>query len=235
MSRTPRRTNSRSRATAKVVAGASLGGVWFIVEVGEFLLETADALRLLLLRGEGPKERRIVVGRDHPTLATPVAPPVAADREPQQGTHDRHEHDDENPGELGKGAHARAVDDDDVDDREHVEHERDDAEHEQATHQAILGGRIPPILGAYTGRVRPWLAYTLLRLGLFAVLFATLMLLGVEWWLSALFAAVIGLCIAYIFFGRLRDQVAREVAQRRARPATDVDATAEDDELPEER
>lgn len=77
--------------------------------------------------------------------------------------------------------------------------------------------------------MRPWLAYTLLRLGLFAVLFAVLMLLGVEWWLSAVFAAVIGLCIAYIFFGRLRDQVARELAERRARPTADADATAEDE------
>ena len=83
--------------------------------------------------------------------------------------------------------------------------------------------------GAYTVRVKPWLAYTLLRLGLFAAVFAVLMLLGVEWWLSAIFAAVIGLLVAYIFFGRLRGQVAQELAQRRTRPPLDVDADVEDE------
>jgi tetrahydromethanopterin S-methyltransferase subunit C len=76
--------------------------------------------------------------------------------------------------------------------------------------------------------VKPWLAYSLLRVGVFAVAFAALMLANVPWWLSAIIAAVIGLCVGYIFFGRLRNAVAVDIADRRARPAGDADSTAED-------
>lgn len=72
------------------------------------------------------------------------------------------------------------------------------------------------------------MAYSLLRVGLFAAAFAVLMLLGIEWWLSAILAAVIGLCVSYIFFGRLRERVALDIAQRRDVPARDVDAEVED-------
>ena len=76
--------------------------------------------------------------------------------------------------------------------------------------------------------MKPWVTYSLLRLGLFAAVFALLMLLNVEWWLSAILAAVIGLCVSYIFFGRLRDAVALDIARRREAPAPDADATVED-------
>jgi len=76
--------------------------------------------------------------------------------------------------------------------------------------------------------VKPWLAYSLLRLGVFAVVFALLMVANVPWWLSAIIAAVIGLCVGYIFFGKLRDAVALDIAARRARPAGDADTAAED-------
>ena len=76
--------------------------------------------------------------------------------------------------------------------------------------------------------MKPWVAYSLLRLGVFAVVFALLMLANVPWWLSAVIAAVIGLCVGYIFFGRLRDAVALDIAARRARPAGDADTAAED-------
>jgi len=76
--------------------------------------------------------------------------------------------------------------------------------------------------------VKPWVAYSLLRLGVFAVVFALLMIANVPWWLSAIIAAVIGLCVGYIFFGKLRDAVALDIAARRARPAGDADSAAED-------
>ena len=76
--------------------------------------------------------------------------------------------------------------------------------------------------------MKPWLAYSLLRLGVFAVAFAVLMLANVPWWLSAIIAAIIGLCVGYIFFGKLRDAVALDIAERRARPAGDADTAAED-------
>ena len=76
--------------------------------------------------------------------------------------------------------------------------------------------------------MKPWVAYSLLRVGVFVVAFAVLMLANVPWWLSAVIAAVIGLCVGYIFFGRLRDRVALDIAERRTRPAGDADSAAED-------
>ena len=54
------------------------------------------------------------------------------------------------------------------------------------------------------------------------------MAVGIEWWLSAIVAALIGLCIAYIFFGKLRDAVALDIVRRRAAPAGDNDTRTED-------
>ncbi len=76
--------------------------------------------------------------------------------------------------------------------------------------------------------MKPWLAYTLVRLGIFAVALAVLLIVGVWPWLAAIVAAVIGFCVAYIFFGRLRTAMALELAERRNRPTKDVDADAED-------
>jgi len=70
--------------------------------------------------------------------------------------------------------------------------------------------------------------YSLARIGVFAVAFAALMIAEVPWYWSAIIAALIGLLIGYIFFGRLRDAVARDIAGRRAAPAVDRDAAAED-------
>ncbi len=76
--------------------------------------------------------------------------------------------------------------------------------------------------------MKPWLAYTLVRLGIFAVALAVLLIVGVWPWLAAIVAAVIGFCVAYIFFGRLRTAMGLELAERRTRPAKDVDADVED-------
>lgn len=70
--------------------------------------------------------------------------------------------------------------------------------------------------------------YSLVRVGVFAAAFTILFVLGIEWWLAAIIAAVIGLCVAYIFFGKLRDAVALDIADRRSRPPVDADAEAED-------
>lgn len=76
--------------------------------------------------------------------------------------------------------------------------------------------------------MKPWIAYSLVRVGVFAVVFAALLVANVTWWLAAVIAAVVGLCVAYIFFGKLRDAVALDIAERRARPAGDADSAAED-------
>lgn len=83
---------------------------------------------------------------------------------------------------------------------------------------------------AYTGYVKPWVLYSLVRVGIFAIALAVLLVVGVDWWLAAILAAVIGLCIAYIFFGKLRDAVALDFANRRGRASTDSDAQVEDAE-----
>ena len=76
--------------------------------------------------------------------------------------------------------------------------------------------------------MKAWVAYSLVRLGVFALVFAGLMLANVPWWLAAIIAAIVGLCVGYIFFGRLRNAVALDIAERRARPAGDADSAAED-------
>jgi len=76
--------------------------------------------------------------------------------------------------------------------------------------------------------MRPWIAYTLLRVGLFAAFFAVLSLLGLEWWLAAIVAAALGFCVAYIFFRRLRERVAVDLAAARA-SSDRPDEVVEDD------
>ena len=71
--------------------------------------------------------------------------------------------------------------------------------------------------------------YSLVRIVVFALAFGVLFAVGVIWWLAAILAAVISLCVAYIFFRGMRDAMTADLAQRRARPvAADADASAED-------
>ena len=76
-----------------------------------------------------------------------------------------------------------------------------------------------------------WLTYTLLRVALFVVPFAVLMLFNITWWISAILAAIIGLSSSYIFLARLRNRMSTaiyeaRVTQKAATPG--VDETAED-------
>ena len=67
-----------------------------------------------------------------------------------------------------------------------------------------------------------------MRVGVFALALAMLLLVGIVWWLAAIIAAIIGLCVAYIFFGKLRAAVANDIVERRARPPGDTDSAVED-------
>lgn len=68
----------------------------------------------------------------------------------------------------------------------------------------------------------------LIRLGLFAAVFALLYLLRPDlWWAWAAVAAIISLCIGYIFFGKLRERMAADLAARRGNPPS-ADELAED-------
>lgn len=93
--------------------------------------------------------------------------------------------------------------------------------------------------------MRPWIVYSLLRLGIFAALFALLAVflrlplqsMGIagfaHYMIAALAAALISLAISYIFFAKLRAAVATDIAERRARAARGEvdDDTAEEDAL----
>jgi hypothetical protein len=74
--------------------------------------------------------------------------------------------------------------------------------------------------------------YSVVRVGMFLGLFVLLLVLGVDWWIAAIAAAVIALCISYIFLGKLRGRVAEELHERRqagaAQPADHSDEGIED-------
>jgi hypothetical protein len=70
--------------------------------------------------------------------------------------------------------------------------------------------------------------YSVIRVGVFAVALALLLLLPIPWWVAAVAAAIIGLCVSYIFFGELRGRVAADLVARRGAPAADADADVED-------
>ena len=71
--------------------------------------------------------------------------------------------------------------------------------------------------------------YSLIRLGVFVATFTILMITDqFAWWAAAILAAIVSFCVAYVFFGKLRDAVARDLEARRARPETDLDGETED-------
>ena len=78
-----------------------------------------------------------------------------------------------------------------------------------------------------SGRV--WLVYSLLRVALFAVPFALLMVANIPWYWAAIVAAIISLCASYIFLGRQRQAMAEDLsAIRRGRKRPIEDNSAED-------
>ncbi len=83
--------------------------------------------------------------------------------------------------------------------------------------------------------MKPWVKYSLVRLGVFAIVLTALLLLNVTAVLATVIAAVVGLCVGYIFFGKLRAAVVADLADRRlnagAARSKDADAAAEDAEM----
>jgi uncharacterized membrane protein YdjX (TVP38/TMEM64 family) len=75
--------------------------------------------------------------------------------------------------------------------------------------------------------VKPWIVYTLIRVGIFAASFALLYgVFAIEPWLAAVIAAVIGLTISYIFFRPQRDAAVQAFVTKS--PAAKSDEEAED-------
>jgi uncharacterized membrane protein YdjX (TVP38/TMEM64 family) len=81
--------------------------------------------------------------------------------------------------------------------------------------------------------VRPWIKYTLIRFGIFAIVLAILLVFQVNPFVATVVAAVAGFVLAYIFFRKLRDEVAKEFAARNEKPVAvrNVDTEAEDEAL----
>lgn len=81
--------------------------------------------------------------------------------------------------------------------------------------------------------VKPWVVYSLVRLGLFAVLLVILVPLLATYvppWISAIFAALIAMAVSYLVLGRQRAAVATSIAESRSnKRVRDVDEVAEDD------
>ena len=75
--------------------------------------------------------------------------------------------------------------------------------------------------------MKPLVVYTLLRLGLFALVFGVLLVTGAEFWLAAIIAAVFGLAFSYLFLRKRRDELVTELQARRAHPDVS-DEEAED-------
>lgn len=74
------------------------------------------------------------------------------------------------------------------------------------------------------------LQYTLIRLALFAGVLAVLLAVGLDWLLSAIIAAIIGLCVSYIFLRPQQEAVAGAVAARIERSRNTRDADHAEDE-----
>jgi hypothetical protein len=83
--------------------------------------------------------------------------------------------------------------------------------------------------------VPAWLVFTVLRVLMFAVPFVILLLLGIEGWLAALLAAVIGFCLSYIFLRTPRDTVARGLYEVRHREKEPVHPDAESEDAAVDR
>lgn len=77
--------------------------------------------------------------------------------------------------------------------------------------------------------MRAWVLYSVVRILVFAAPLGILLAIGLDWWIAALVAAAIGLCVSYIFLRPLRDRVSAQLATARAgaaeaKPRTDEDA-----------
>jgi hypothetical protein len=75
-----------------------------------------------------------------------------------------------------------------------------------------------------------WVLYTVYRILMFLVPLVILLVLRIEPWLSTLLAAIIGLCLSYIFLRSPREEVARDLYAATHRDKSAVKTDAGDDE-----
>lgn len=73
--------------------------------------------------------------------------------------------------------------------------------------------------------MKPWIVYTLIRIALFAAALTILLIVGVTNWIAAIVAAIIALCVSYLFFRPQRDAVATKLYEARASAREDDAST----------
>lgn len=74
-----------------------------------------------------------------------------------------------------------------------------------------------------------WFWFSLMRIAAFAIPLIVMLFLGIEPWIAAVLAAVIGLCISYIFFAPTRNSLSQALYEsRQAKKAGDKDEETED-------
>jgi Protein of unknown function (DUF4229) len=76
--------------------------------------------------------------------------------------------------------------------------------------------------------VPAWLYFSVLRVLMFVVPLVVLLVLRIDPWVSTLLAAVIGLCLSYIFLRKPRENVARELYAARNRAAAPAASAVSD-------
>jgi cell division protein FtsL len=76
----------------------------------------------------------------------------------------------------------------------------------------------------------PWIAYTLVRLGLFFGLFALMALLEFNIYFAAIIAAVVSFAISTIFLDKQRNQLSEEIHNKfsKSGSTSQLDEAAED-------
>ncbi|MEY4989241.1 MAG: hypothetical protein RI933_874 [Actinomycetota bacterium] len=77
----------------------------------------------------------------------------------------------------------------------------------------------------------PWILYITIRVGLFAVILAVMLMLGFDPFFAALIAAVVSLAISLIFFNKQRNAVSEAIyrsVENRKKNVGDSDSDAED-------
>jgi hypothetical protein len=78
--------------------------------------------------------------------------------------------------------------------------------------------------------VPAWVPYSVYRVLMFAFPLAVLLVLQVEWWLAAILAAVVGLCLSYIFLRKRREGVSRALYAARHPDTEPVHPDAESED-----
>jgi phosphate/sulfate permease len=83
---------------------------------------------------------------------------------------------------------------------------------------------------------RQWVVYSLIRVGIFAVILTALLLFQINPFVSAIIAAVVAFCISYIFLRGPRDAVAKTMVRAKAtgsesKPERDNDNDIENEAL----